>query len=46
MKKIDTSDWRKFIIGNLFEPLETGFIGVGKKLELQQLLQIVYMWFH
>lgn len=32
MKKIDTSDWRKFIIGNLFEPLETGFIGVGKKI--------------
>lgn len=32
MKKIDTSDWRKFIIGNLFEPLETGYIGVGKKI--------------
>lgn len=32
MTKIDTSNWKKFIIGQLFEPLETGYKGNGKKI--------------
>lgn len=29
---VDVSDWREFVIGDLFEQLETGFIGEGKKI--------------
>ena len=32
MAKIDTSEWKPFIIGDLFETLESGFVGEGKKI--------------
>ena len=31
MAKIDTSSWKEFVIGDLFEKLDTKFIGKGKK---------------
>ena len=31
MAKIDTSGWQKFIIGDLFEKLDTSFLGKGVK---------------
>lgn len=29
---LDIAEWQEFVIGNLFEPLESGFVGEGRKI--------------